>query len=115
MAYSNVSYSVLGQNERRPILRAFSIPSRLLRKTIVTGIVVVIIFTTILWLRLSRPAPWPKSKLVSGDHGVVAAEHPTCSQIGVDVLKEGGSAVDAAIASAFCIGAINGFSSGIGG
>jgi hypothetical protein len=45
----------------------------------------------------------------------VSTEHPLCSAIGLRVIKEGGNAVDAAIASAICIGTVNCFSSGIGG
>ncbi|CAJ0764193.1 4090_t:CDS:10 [Entrophospora sp. SA101] len=41
----------------------------------------------------------------------VASEEIHCSQIGVDVLKEGGSAMDATIATQLCIGTINAFSS----
>lgn len=52
---------------------------------------------------------------VTGMHGAVATEHGTCSQIGVDLLKEGGNALDAAIAGALCIGVVNSFSSGVGG
>lgn len=38
-----------------------------------------------------------------------------CSDIGVDMMKLGGNAVDSAIATTFCIGVVNCFSSGIGG
>lgn len=50
------------------------------------------------------------SYLIRVKHGAVAAENKRCSDIGVDVLKEGGNAVDAAIAATFCIGVVNMFS-----
>ncbi|CAG8576307.1 1768_t:CDS:2, partial [Scutellospora calospora] len=50
--------------------------------------------------------------LVVAKYGAVASEIVNCSQY---VLKEGGNAIDAAITSIICVGAINTFSSGIGG
>jgi gamma-glutamyltranspeptidase/glutathione hydrolase/leukotriene-C4 hydrolase len=55
------------------------------------------------------------SYLIHAKHGAVASENESCSIIGVEMLKQGGSAVDAAIAATLCIGVLNMFSSGIGG
>lgn len=52
---------------------------------------------------------------ITAEHGVVATDHGLCSRIGRDVLKEGGHAVDAAVAAALCLGVVSPASSGIGG
>lgn len=45
----------------------------------------------------------------------VACDVPICSKLGADVMKKGGSAVDAAVTVSLCLGSVNSFSSGIGG
>ncbi|KAJ3309835.1 hypothetical protein HDV04_005614 [Boothiomyces sp. JEL0838] len=50
-----------------------------------------------------------------GYNGVVATEHELCSEVGVNVLKDGGSAIDSAVATCICIGTVNFYASGIGG
>ena len=48
-------------------------------------------------------------------NAVVAADAGLCSELGRDILKKKGSAVDSAIATLFCVGVINMHSAGIGG
>ncbi|PQE31458.1 putative gamma-glutamyltranspeptidase 1 precursor protein [Rutstroemia sp. NJR-2017a WRK4] len=47
--------------------------------------------------------------------GAVASESAVCSDIGIEMLKEGGNAADALIATQFCVGVIGMYHSGIGG
>lgn len=56
-----------------------------------------------------------KRKVIVARHGVVATDDDRCSKIGMDVLKEGGHAVDASVAVALCLGLVSLASSGIGG
>ncbi|MFG6119851.1 gamma-glutamyltransferase [Thalassobacillus sp. B23F22_16] len=54
-------------------------------------------------------------KVAYGEEGMVATAHPDASKIGADVLKKGGTAMDAAIAIQFALNVTEPMMSGIGG
>src|SRR5215213_10985158 len=48
-------------------------------------------------------------------YGMVATSHPLAAQVGLDVLKKGGNAVDAAVATSAAMGLMEPMSCGVGG
>ena len=53
--------------------------------------------------------------LLMGRHGAVGANHPLATQAGLDVLRAGGNAIDAAVAIALTLGVVEPGMSGLGG
>ncbi len=62
-----------------------------------------------------RTSAWPTRGVARSTHGMVATPHPHATLAGVDVLRRGGNAVDAAIAANAVLTVVYNASCGIGG
>ncbi|HYF84763.1 MAG TPA: gamma-glutamyltransferase family protein [Clostridia bacterium] len=56
-----------------------------------------------------------RRNIIYGRKGMVATSHPLAAQAGLEVLKKGGNAIDAAVATAACLTVVEPTSNGIGG
>ncbi|WP_280770140.1 gamma-glutamyltransferase family protein [Salipaludibacillus daqingensis] len=60
--------------------------------------------------------PYSSQRMVTyGKNGMVATSQPLAAQAGLDIMKRGGNAIDAAIATAACLTVVEPTSNGIGG
>ncbi len=78
-------------------------------------LIVLLAFTCVgLSPALSQDREYGRSVVIS-DHGIVATSHVLASQAGAQILSEGGSAIDAAIAANAVLGVTEPMMNGIGG
>ncbi|GFS28028.1 gamma-glutamyltranspeptidase 1 [Elysia marginata] len=80
-----------------------------LRVIIISSIVFALAVTVALILTI-----FLEPKQIHG-HAAVSSQDSRCSQLGLNILKQGGNAVDGAIATAFCYSVINPGHGGLGG
>ncbi|HEY5257900.1 MAG TPA: gamma-glutamyltransferase, partial [Candidatus Baltobacteraceae bacterium] len=67
---------------------------------------------------VAAPTPlpnWRDARPAVGVHAMVATEQHLASQVGIDVLKGGGNAVDAAVAVAYALAVVDPCCGNIGG
>jgi gamma-glutamyltranspeptidase/glutathione hydrolase len=58
--------------------------------------------------------PWPQ-RIAASPRGMAATAHPAATEAAVEILSDGGNAIDAAVAAGFAIGVCEPNASGLGG
>jgi len=61
------------------------------------------------------PSPRSHRALIMGRNGAVGTNHPAATQVGLDILRAGGNAVDATVAISLALGVVEPHMSGLGG
>lgn len=69
----------------------------------------------IFFMGICLAQPYPIEKKFEGSKGAVVSAHPLASKAGIDVLKQGGNAVDAAIATQFALAVVYPGAGNLGG
>ncbi|MFZ4056825.1 MAG: gamma-glutamyltransferase [Ferruginibacter sp.] len=79
------------------------------------GLMAVLMMTTVSTSAQFNPYQYPTQKNVQSSKGAVVAAHPLAAEVGLSILKKGGNAVDAAIATQWALAVVYPGAGNIGG
>ena len=74
-----------------------------------------LLYTLAAFAQKKVEAPYPITKQLIADKAIVVSAHPLATAVGVSVLRQGGNAVDAAIATQFALAVVYPRAGNIGG
>ncbi|WP_328647593.1 gamma-glutamyltransferase [Amycolatopsis sp. NBC_00348] len=87
---------------------------RTVRSVLTVGVVTTLVLTGAAAPGQAQPQP-PKQAVAVGSGGAVVSNTPESTQAGIDVLRRGGTAADAAVAVAATLGVTDPYVAGLGG
>jgi len=86
-----------------------------MKRYMLLSIILALLFTTIHGQDRLTGKPFATRSEVIAQHGMACTSQPLATQVALDILKQGGNAIDAAIAANAVIGLMEPTGSGIGG
>lgn len=94
-------------------MKAVSFATMMMKRRIVIGFVYLLVVAQAAVSRCQEVVT--KQHSARSEAGMVATVQPLATDVGAKVLRDGGNAVDAAVAAALTLGVVDGHNSGIGG
>lgn len=97
------------------MIQYFSLGTKLALRYFITCVALWCVMGSVIGQSLATPFPYDVPKIKETDTAMVVSAHPLATAVGVEVLRKGGNAVDAAIAVQFALAVVYPQAGNIGG
>ena len=119
-SYGSISEDKVEEEEKVVASKTVSVRKQhravVIFSAVVVGLVLLSLIIAVVY-KQTRPAPSKEGSVLYGEYetAAVASDGAPCAKIAGDILRENGTAVDAAVAALVCDGVFNSHSMGLGG